>query len=185
MEWAIWALSKASQNFFVWRCTLKSNFTKLSCHDHRTGKKKQIDLDILSKFALHSCTISRVNSSFLEKNVWFVWLPIFMISWISLKCLGLQCILTRTYCLFKCCNNKIKVPSRFHRMLSPALSHGTAGGVRVTNSENPADYTDRADTASSGRALTTPLPPKPVHLLQHTHRTIQPFLLKGTSASGM
>lgn len=73
-------------------------------------EKKQIDLDILPKFALHSCTMSRVNSSCLEKNVWFVWLPILMISWISLKCLGLRCILTRTYCLLQCCNNKSEVP---------------------------------------------------------------------------
>lgn len=65
-----------------------------------TGQeKKQMDLDILSKLALRSCTISKVNSSSLEKNMWFVWLSILMSSWISLKYLGLQCILTRTYCL--------------------------------------------------------------------------------------
>lgn len=48
-------------------------------------EKTQIDLDMLSKFALRTCNISRVNCFSLKKTVWF---PILMSSWISLKRLG-------------------------------------------------------------------------------------------------
>lgn len=41
MEWAFWALSKTSQNFFVWRCTLK--FISLICHAIIIGQEKKAD----------------------------------------------------------------------------------------------------------------------------------------------
>lgn len=65
---------------------------------------------------------------------------------------------------------KFKCRVGFHRLLSPTLSSLMAGGVRVTiNQHNPAGYTDRTATASSGRALATLLPPKPVHTFVRAH----------------